>query len=95
MSVPTSHMVSRLPDRLPVGATYVVEGFGGDEGNFRVIARYIVMPGGYRINVPADLSSPPAARVLAFRRRASTKKSHPKNRAGSSSKKIPARRGTG
>jgi hypothetical protein len=95
MSVPTSHMVSRLPDRLPVGATYVVEGFGGDEGNFRVIARYIVMPGGYRINVPAELSSPPAARVLAFRRQASTKKSHPKNRAGGRSKKIAARRGTG
>jgi hypothetical protein len=95
MSVPTSDMVSRLPDRLPVGATYVVEGFGGDEGNFRVIARYIVMPGGYRINVPADLSSPPAARVLAFRRRASTKKSHSKSRTGSRSKKIAARRGTG
>ncbi len=92
-SVPTSPAASRLPDRLPVGATYVVEGFGGGEGNFRVIARYIVMPGGYRINVPADLSSPPAARVLAFRRRASTKKSHAKDRAGS--KKIGARRGTG
>jgi hypothetical protein len=70
----------------------VVEGFGGDEGNFRVTARYIVMPGGFRINVPADLSSSPAPRVLAFRRRASTKKSHPKNRAGS--KKIAPRRGT-
>ena len=99
MRVPTSESVStsptarRLPDRLPVGATYVVEGFGGDEGNFRVIARYLVMPGGYRINVPADLSSPPTSRVLAFRRRASTKKSHPKNPAGS--KKIAVRRGTG
>jgi hypothetical protein len=71
----------------------VVEGFGGDEGNFRVIARYIVMPGGYRINVPADFSSPPPARVLAFRRRTGTKKAHPKNPAGS--KKIAARRGTG
>ena len=95
MRVPTSESVStsRLPDRLPVGATYVVEGFGGAEGNFRVIARYLVMPGGYRINVPADLSSPPTSRVLAFRRRASTKKSHPKNPAGS--KKIAVRRGTG
>ena len=93
MSVTSCHMVSHLPERLPVGATYVVEGFGGEEGNFRVIARYILMPGGFRINVPADLSSPAAARVLAFRRRASTKKSHPKNPAGS--KKIAARRGTG
>jgi hypothetical protein len=94
-TVSPNHMASRLPDRLPVGATYVVEGFGGDEGNFRVIARYIVFPGGYRINVPADLSSPPAARVLAFQRRASTKKSDPKNRTGRGSKKIAARRGTG
>jgi hypothetical protein len=73
MSVSSCHMVSRLPER-PVGATYVVEGFGGEEGNFRVIARYIVLPGGHRINVPADLSSPLAPRAAAFRRRASTKK---------------------
>jgi hypothetical protein len=95
MSVPTSHVVSRLPERLPVGAAYVVEGFGGEEGNFRVIARYIVVPGGHRINVPADLSSPQAPRAVAFRRRASTKKSQPKTRAPSRSKKIAARRGTG
>jgi hypothetical protein len=93
MSVPTCN--SRLPDRLPVGATYVVEGFGGDEGNFRVIARYIVLPDGRRINVPADLSRPPAPRVLALRRRPSSQKSGPKTRAPSRSKKIAARRGTG
>jgi hypothetical protein len=93
MSVPTCN--SRLPDRLPVGATYVVEGFGGDEGNFRIIARYIVLPDGRRINVPADLSRPPAPRVLALRRRPSSKKSGPKTRAPSRSKKIAARRGTG
>jgi len=88
-------MVSRLPER-PVGATYVVEGFGGEEGNFRVIARYIVLPGGHRINVPDDLSSPLAPRAAAFRRRASTKKKcQPKTRAASGSKKITARRGTG
>jgi len=95
MSVSSCHMVSRLPERLPVGATYVLEGFGGEEGNFRVIARYIVLPGGHRINVPADLSSPLAPRAAAFRRRASTKKSQPKTRAASGSKKITARRGTG
>jgi hypothetical protein len=93
MSVPTCN--SGLPDRLPVGATYVVEGFGGDEGNFRVIARYIVMPGGRRINVPADLSRPAASRVLALRRRTNTKTSGPKSRAPSGGKKIAARRGTG
>ena len=84
-----------VPTRFPVGAKYVVEGFGGDEGNFRVIARYIVLPGGRRINVPADLLSPPAPRVLAFQRRANTKKSQLKTDSASRSKKIAARRGTG
>jgi hypothetical protein len=47
------------------------------------------------------LMSPPifqarlAPRAAAFRRRASTKKSQPKTRAASGSKKITARRGTG
>src|SRR5262245_11996051 len=90
-----SHVISRLPERLPVGATYVVEGFGGDEGNFRVIARYIVLPGGHRINVPADVSSPPVLRAVAFRRRTSTKKSEPKTRTATRTKKIARRRGTG
>jgi hypothetical protein len=93
MTVPTCN--SGLPDRLPVGATYVVEGFGGDEGNFRVIARYILLPGGRRINIPADLSRPTAPPVLTLRRRRPTKKSAPKTRAPSRGKKIAARRGTG
>jgi hypothetical protein len=31
----------------------VVEGVGGAEGHLRVIARYVVLPGGRRINIPA------------------------------------------
>jgi hypothetical protein len=84
-----------VPIRFPVGAKYVVEGFGGEEGNFRVIARYIVLPGGRRINVPADFSNPPAPRVLAFQRRANTEKSQPKAGTASRTKKIAAGRGTG
>ena len=41
-----------LPRRFPVGAKYVVEGYGGEEGSLRIIARYIVLPSGRRINVP-------------------------------------------
>ena len=55
MGLPIDHLSSRLPRRFPVGAKYVVEGYGGDVGNLRVIARYVVLPGGRRINVPADL----------------------------------------
>src|ERR1700691_2953328 len=53
MGLPIYRMPGRLPRRFPVGATYVVEGFGGAEGDLRVIARYVVLPGGRRINVPA------------------------------------------
>ena len=56
MSLPIDRLSSRLPRRFPVGATYVVEGYGGDEWELRVIARYVVLPGGRRINVPSDLS---------------------------------------
>jgi hypothetical protein len=32
-----------LPRRFPVGAKYVVEGYGGEKGNLRLIARYVVV----------------------------------------------------
>ena len=68
MSLPIDRLSSRLPRRFPVGAKYVVEGYGGEEGNLRLIKRYVVLPGGRRINVPADLSQPVSPRALAFRR---------------------------
>ena len=67
-----------LPRRFPVGAKYVVEGYGGEVGNLRLIARYVVLPGGQRINVPAGLSQPVSPRALAFRRRSNSKRSHAK-----------------
>jgi len=73
----------------------VIEGYGGEAGNFRVIARYVVMPGGQRINVPADLASAAAPRVLAFRRRANAKRSRPKGQPARGRKKFAARGGTG
>jgi hypothetical protein len=69
MGLPIGRLSSRLPRRFPVGAKYVVEGYGGEEGNLRVIARYVVLPGGRRINVPADLSQPASPRARAIRRR--------------------------
>ena len=62
MSGSPKYRPSQLPRRFPVGATYVVEGFGGAEGDLRVIARYVVLPGGRRINVPTDLSNVAARR---------------------------------
>ncbi len=94
MGISMNRTLGGLPRRFPVGATYVVEGYGGEEGQLRVITRYVVLPGGRRINVPTDASTPAAPRVLAFRRRASAKQSPPKNRPASSGKKFAARRGT-
>ena len=50
---PSNYRPSQLPRRFPVGATYVVEGVGGAEGHLRVIAHYVVLPGGRRVNIPA------------------------------------------
>jgi len=68
MSLSIERLRSRLPRRFPVGATYVVEGYGAPEGDLRVIARYVVLPGGCRINIPSDLGRQASPRALAFRR---------------------------
>ena len=87
MSGSPKYSRSQLPRRLPVGATYVVEGFGGAEGDLRVIARYVVLPGGRRINIPADLSDAAARRpssTSSMRRRAPARPRHSREkRAGS------------
>jgi hypothetical protein len=95
MGIAMNRTPGQLPRRFPVGATYVVEGYCGEEGKLRVIARYVVLPGGRQINVPADLSRATAPRALAFRRRASPKQSGPTTRPASSGKKFAARRRTG
>ena len=95
MGLPMDRLLRRLPRRFPVGATYVVEGYGAEEGDLQVIARYVVLPGGRRINVPADLSRPAASpRALAFRRNSNPKQSQAKGRSEQGGKKIAARRGT-
>jgi hypothetical protein len=67
MGLPTRSLPRHVPRRLPVGAKYVIEGFGGREGHLRVTARYLVLPDGRRINVPLDLARP-SARSTAARR---------------------------
>jgi hypothetical protein len=94
MGLPIARLQNGLPRRFPVGATYVVEGYGGEVGDLRVIARYVVLPGGRRINVPAEIASPAAPRTLAFRRRSNRKQSQAKRQSASSGKKFARRRGT-
>ena len=53
MRLKTETRSHRLPKSFPVGAVYVVEGTGGAYGRLSVSARYVIMPGGKRIDVPA------------------------------------------
>jgi len=46
-----------LPTRFPVGATYVVEGYDGENGQLRVFSRYVVLPGGQRIDIADDFGT--------------------------------------
>jgi hypothetical protein len=53
----------RLPDYLPVGTRYVIEGRCG-----HILARYIALPDGRRLDLPADASAAlPRARRRARR----------------------------
>jgi len=105
MSFPVNpELPDRVPQRLPVGSSYVVEGFGGEDGNLRVIARYLLLPNGRRINVPAELSKlapelskparPARRRTLAVRRKSHTKRSDAKSGSATQRKKFARRRGT-
>ena len=58
MHVATEPRRARLPKSFPVGAVYVVEGKGGQHGHLDVSARYVVMPGGKRIDVLAKRREP-------------------------------------
>jgi hypothetical protein len=98
MHLSASDNPSRLPKRFPVGTTYVVEGRGGEHGDLRVFSRYVVLPGGQRINLGDDLAgkltgraSPRTRRRHISSRDAST--GRVKNAAGHA-KKIMARAGT-
>jgi hypothetical protein len=84
-------VASSLPARFPVGARYVVEGHGGQDGQLRVISRYVILPGGRRIKLPADFgqSSGTAEPTPRRARNRSTG-----GRGGSRTKKNISRAGT-
>ncbi|MBV1698190.1 MAG: hypothetical protein KGQ47_07535 [Hyphomicrobiales bacterium] len=83
---------TELPRRFPLGAKYVVEGCGADSGSLRVIARYVLLPSGRRINVPPELPLP-TSRALPFRR-TPAKPARSKGRTPAIGKKFAARHGT-
>ena len=91
MRLPIDRHSTPLPKRFPVGARYVVEGRGGEDGHLRVFSRYVVLPGGQRINIPSDLSKFGAMSVNARRGKPGQSRARPSRTA---SKKIMRSAGT-
>jgi len=94
MPLSIRHKLSRLPKRFPVGTTFVVEGrtVAGDGKNnkdLRVFSRFVVLPGGRRIDLGGD-----AAVVTRGRRARSRRRQNAASRASTGSKKIVTGRGT-
>ncbi|MGH6673546.1 MAG: hypothetical protein ACRECV_16465 [Xanthobacteraceae bacterium] len=63
MALPIERQTNRLPKHLPAGSIYVVEGRGGQYGRLRVSTRYIILPGGRRVDIPVDVSGASAAEL--------------------------------
>jgi hypothetical protein len=102
MPLSLRHKFSRLPKRLPVGSTFVIEGraIAGDgekNGHLQVFSRFIVLPGGHRIELGGD----PGAGARNRRSRGRGRQGSPaglpartKTTVKSRAKKIMAKAGT-
>jgi hypothetical protein len=85
MRLPRDRQLGRLPKSFPVGTVYVVEGRGGEHGHLCVSSRYLVLPSGRQIDVPADLGRAASARALGRRR------THGQSQAGNQAQSRPVR----
>ena len=91
MPLSLRYRLSRLPKRFPVGTTFVIEGRtiadGKNDENLRVFSRFVVLPGGRRIDLGGDATT-------GTRRRRSRSRQSAAPRASAESKKIVSERGT-
>jgi hypothetical protein len=92
MPLSIRHKLSRLPKRFPVGTTFVVEGRtvaanGKNNKHLQVFSRFVVLPGGRRIDLGGDTTG------LVRNRRARSRQS-PTPRVSRGAKKIFNERGT-
>jgi hypothetical protein len=95
MPLSMRHKLNRLPKRFPVGTTFVIEGRaiasdGKNNGHLRVFSRFVVLPGGGRIDLGGDASG-----MTRNRRRPVRSRQNAAARASSgAAKKIVSERGT-
>lgn len=97
MHLSASHNTSDLPKKFPIGTTYVVEGRGGEAGELQVYSRYVVLPGGRRINLVDDPKGKAVRRASPRTRRSRHARGGSQNARKAPSvraKKIPASAGT-
>jgi hypothetical protein len=94
MPLSIRHKLGRLPKRLPVGTTFVVEGRtvpanGKNNEHLRVFSRFVVLPGGRRIDLGGDATGLTRGRRPRRRSRQSAV-----IRASANNKKIISEPGT-
>jgi hypothetical protein len=94
MPLSLRHKLSRLPKRFPVGTTFVVESRGiaadgKNNENLRVFSRFVVLPGGRRIDLGSD-----ATALTRSRRARSRNQQRAASRAPCGAKKIVSEPGT-
>jgi len=95
MHLPMNSPPAALPRRFPVGAVYVVEGRSSAEGDLKVLSRYVVLPTGRRINVPAENAGRSRPQAMSGRhRRSRAVEKAAKSSPVRNSKKIAHRTGT-
>ncbi len=80
-----------LPATIPDGSVYVVEGSGGENNDFRLSARYLVLPDGRQIDLSPNDARTPSSIVGHPRRRhphSAQPRSRVPGRPGNSQKKL-------
>jgi len=92
MDCPMDRLSTCLPRRFPVGATYIIEGYGGETGRLRVTSRYVLLPDGRRIDLAADFGMRAPPRRF---RRGNLRQGQVKSGPAMRRKKILAQGGTG
>jgi hypothetical protein len=53
-----AHSSSHLPDRVPVGTKFVIEGRRGGEGKVQIFSRYLEFPDGTFLRLPLKPQKP-------------------------------------
>jgi len=90
----TIRQSGRLPRSFPVGAVYVVEGRGGQYGHLRISARYLIMPGGQRVDVLSTLGRPDRFRARRHHPQTRQPRDNAPGRAAAGAKKFALVGGT-